>query len=447
MRKIVCLFLIVSLMGIPLNAEEKKPADSELIRAFKNTIKINDFLDFRKSAEALKPIKTETLKTHKVYKELIDIVKNESNNGLMREIAIDLLLFFKAESHEIIGLENELISLLTTNTSGWYIKKILITKLPESIGEEDRINFEKLKAAILGILNKKPTSIDMNNHLMDLKLSSLEVLSQLGVNYSFVKATIESELKDSKSELKLAIMTFLADYALKNSDFSESEIKNFCRSVFRNPNKEYNNTDTAVAIDLYSSLLINDQPFHLQNSDEEIFLNFLKLEHEGIVEQAAKALVKIKSPSAVDKIVEKLQEVMQKSEKLRNTLIKTLVYMEVNLLNLKTTNIAARKAALELIRDKLTIIATNPAVKGELQQNVLDGLCMFGIDPHIGSEYIDLNTLKKLVNYLATITDDTEKSKVSKVLNVITGLNFKNDHLKWAEWVKEEGNSPVKRFK
>ena len=81
---------------------------------------------------------------------------------------------------------------------------------------------------------------------MDLKLESLKVLTQLDVNYSFVKATIESELKDSKSGLKLAIMIFLADYALKNSDFSESEIKSFCRSVFRNPNKEYNDAETGI---------------------------------------------------------------------------------------------------------------------------------------------------------------------------------------------------------
>lgn len=447
MRKSVFLFLIINLMSISLIAQEKKIADSELIRVFKNTVKYNDFLDFRKNAEGLKTVKPETLEVHKIYKELIDIIKNENNNGLMREIAVDLILFFKAEGHKIIGLENELINLLTSNTSGWYIKKILISRLPDSISSDDKINYDKLKAAIVSIINKKPTSIDLTNHLMDLKLSSIEVLSQLGVNYSLVKSTIESEIKDSKSELKLVIMTFLADYAMKNSDFTESEIKNFCRSVFRNPNKDYNDVETAAAINLYSTLLINDQPFHLQKSDEEIFTNYLKVEHEGIVEQAAKALVKIKSPNAVDKIVEKLQEVMQKSERLRDLLIKTLVYLEVNLLNLKTTNVAARKAALELIREKLTIIATNPAVKGELQQVVLDGLSMFGIDPHVGSEYIDLNTLKKLVNHLATITDDAEKSKVSKVLNIITGLSFNNDHFKWADWVKEEERSPIKRFK
>ena len=124
MKRMFFLLLLSFVINSGVFAQGKARADSEIINDFKSTIRNNEFLDFRMRAEALKPIKTETLKTHKVYKDLIDLVKSEEADSLMREISIDLLLFFKAESHEITGLESDLIGLLLNENVGWYTKNI-----------------------------------------------------------------------------------------------------------------------------------------------------------------------------------------------------------------------------------------------------------------------------------------------------------------------------------
>lgn len=309
----------------------KVKADSEIIREFKATIRNNTFLDFREKAQALRPIKMETLKTHKVYKDLFDIVKNEKINSLAREIAIELLLYFKAESHEVQGLEGELIGVLQNENSGWYIKTVIIRELPNAISADDTVNLNRLRGVLKTILNIKKISVEETKKLNNLKRAVIGVLEKMGFLYADVKNIIEPIVKDSTSDLKSAALQFLMDYSISHKEFNDPEIKRTCQSIFRSTTNDFSEMDISNTITLYANLLSNEEPFHLQGSDEEIFWKFLKSESPQIVIAAANSLYKIKSMNSVEKIIERLKE-ETKSMEVREALIDALIYLEYNLI-------------------------------------------------------------------------------------------------------------------
>jgi hypothetical protein len=450
MKRMFFLLLLSFVICSGVFAQGKAKADSEIINDFKATIRNNEFLDFRMRSEALKPIKTETLKTHKVYKDLLDLVKSEEADGLMREISIDLLLFFKAESHEISGLESDLISLLLNDNVGWYIKNIIIKKLPNSIASDNRVDMDKLKNALVSLITKKPKLGEDNSktHLIELKRTAFGVLDEVGVLYSQVKTVVESELKEPKSDLKTAILLYLEKYSISHRDFTDSEVKGFCRLIFKNVTTEYSVNETASAIKLYGNMLANENAFPVQGSDEEYFLKFLKNENDAIIIAAAKSLYRIKSTNGVEKIVERLQEVMTKSDAVRMALIDALIYMEHSLIYSKdgVMSPSKKKEALTLIKDKFMLLIMNPAVKGPLQDRLFDAMLYFGME-HDAAEYIDMETIKKFVNLMGSSTEDTVKERISKILNSYTGEGYGIAVDLWVKWVKEESQNPRNRFK
>ena len=449
MKRMFFLLLLSFVINSGVFAQGKARADSEIINDFKSTIRNNEFLDFRMRAEALKPIKTETLKTHKVYKDLIDLVKSEEADSLMREISIDLLLFFKAESHEITGLESDLIGLLLNENVGWYTKNIIIKKLPKAIASDNRVDMEKLRNALILLINKKPKLGEENSktHLIELKRTAFGVLDEIGVLYSQVKTVVEAELKDPKSDLKTAILLYLEAYSVSHRDFTDSEVKGFCRLIFKSVTTEYSVNETASAIKLYGNMLANENTFPVQGSDEEYFLKFLKNDNDAIIIAAAKSLYRIKSTNGVEKIVERLQEVMTKSDAVRMALIDALIYMEHSLIYSKeVVSPSKKKEALTLIKDKFMLLIMNPAVKGPLQDRLFDAMLYFGME-HDAAEFIDMETIKKFVNLMGSSTEDAVKERISKILNSYTGEGYGIAVDLWVKWVKEESQNPRNRFK
>lgn len=430
--------------AIVAQTKTKVKADSEIIREFKNNIKKNEFADFQEKADALKPIKMEALKSHNIYKDLIDIVKNEKKDGLIREFSIELLLYFKANGQEVLGLESTLIELLQSEKTGWYIRKVIISQVISAIKEDDIINMNKLKAALNTVLNQKVKDPDVL-HTADLKRSIFAVLEESGISYAAVKSLIESEMKNSKSDLKSAILLFLENYSNSHEDFIDPEIKRYCQSIFRSENNEYTPEDIASAIRLYGSILANEKSSKIQNSDEELLIKFLKNENVEITIAAAKALHLIKSTSSVEKIVERLQEMMGNIEA-RDALIDALVYMEHSLIYSETESPSRKKKALTLIRDKFMIaLSHTDVVTGNLQKKLLNAMDYFGIERD-ASEYINLATIKSFANLISSVKEDEVKLRIAKILTNYTGKDFGPNTERWLQFVKDEEKKPNSRW-
>lgn len=432
----------------PTSQPQPKPkvkADSEIIRELKATIRNNTFLDFREKAQALKPIKMETLKTHKVYKDLIDIVKNEKINSLAREIAIELLLYFKAESHEVLGLEGELISVLQNENSGWYIKTVIIRELPNAISADDSVNMNRLRGVLKTILNIKKISTEETKKLNNLKRAVIGVLEKMGFLYADVKNIIEPIVKDNSSDLKSAALQFLMDYSISHKDFNDPEIKRTCQSIFKSTNNDFSEMDIANTITLYANLLSNEEPFHLQGSDEEIFWKFLKSESSLIVIAAANSLYKIKSMNSVEKIIERLKE-ETKSMEVREALIDALIYLEYNLIYSESElSPSKKKEALILIRDTFITFLSHPSVKGVLQSKLLDAMNYFVIDKD-ATEYLNLDSLKKLISLIPNVQEEAVKASIGKLLGNLTTEGYGTNVDLWVRWVKAEEKKPNSKW-
>ena len=446
---IVCSgFTLAQDQNQPPSQPQPKPkvkADSEIIREFKATIRNNTFLDFREKAQALKPIKMETLKTHKVYKDLFDIVKNEKINSLAREIAIELLLYFKAESHEVQGLEGELIGVLQNENSGWYIKTVIIRELPNAISADDTVNLNRLRGVLKTILNIKKISTEETKKLNNLKRAVIGVLEKMGFLYADVKNIIEPIVKDSTSDLKSAALQFLMDYSISHKEFNDPEIKRTCQSIFRSTTNDFSEMDISNTITLYANLLSNEEPFHLQGSDEEIFWKFLKSESPQIVIAAANSLYKIKSMNSVEKIIERLKE-ETKSMEVREALIDALIYLEYNLIYSESElSPSKKKEALILIRDTFLTFLSHPSVKGVLQSKLLDAMNYFVVDKD-ATEYLNMDSLKKLISLIPNVQEDAVKTSIGKLLGNLTTEGYGTNVDLWVRWVKAEEKKPNSRW-
>jgi hypothetical protein len=105
-----------------------------------------------------------------------------------------------------------------------------------------------------------------------------------------------------------------------------------------------------------------------------------------------------------------------------------------------------KREALTLIRDTFATFLKNMKVINPILLNKLfDGMDFFGIE-HDAREYINLATIKVIVNLFPIATDEKVKFRIGEILGHYTSEGYGIDVDMWVRWVKEEEKNPNSRW-
>lgn len=90
-----------------------------------------------------------------------------------------------------------------------------------------------------------------------------------------------------------------------------------------------------------------------------------------------------------------------------------------------------------LIRDTFLTFLSHPSVKGVLQSKLLDAMNYFVVDKD-ATEYLNLDSLKKLISLIPNVQEDAVKTSIGKLLGNLTTEGYGTNVDLWVRWVKAE---------